>query len=87
MAEPSGMKNIGPKTTRWLNEIGVYTLEDLEALGVVEVYKRLKQARPREVSLNALYGLQAALLNIHWNDLPPDMKADLKAQAERESGG
>jgi len=80
--ELSKLKGIGPKTTEWLNDIGVDTLVDLEALGVVEVYKRLKRAYPHKVSLNALYGLQAAILGIHWNALPLDMKAELRAQAE-----
>ena len=77
-----GLRNIGPKTQGWLHEIGIDTLADLEALGAVEAYKRLKAARPQQVSLNALWGLQGAILNIHWNALPPDMKADLKAQVE-----
>jgi len=76
------IKNIGPKTSAWLHEIGIHTFEEIEALGAVEVYKRLKAAFPHKVSLNALYGLQAAILNIHWNALPPDVKEDLKAQVQ-----
>jgi DNA transformation protein len=79
------IRNIGPKTISWLHEIGVHTQADLEDLGAVEVYKRLKAAFPHKVSLNALYGLQGAILNIHWNDLPPDMKAELKAQVQENS--
>jgi len=78
--ELSKLKNFGPKTTDWLNDIGIHTLEDIEALGVVEVYKSIKEAYPHKVSLNALYGLQAAVLGIHWLALPPEMKAKLKAQ-------
>ena len=76
------IKNIGPKSRVWLHEIGIDTLEDLEAIGAVEAYRRLKISRPTEVTLNALWGMQAALLNIHWNMLTPEMKADLKAQVE-----
>jgi DNA transformation protein len=72
----------GLKTTSWLRDVGVFTLEDVEALGVIEVYRRLKRSRPHQVTLNALWGLQAALLNIPWTALPPDMKAELKAQVE-----
>lgn len=75
-----GVRNIGPKTIEWLHEVGIHTQVDLEDLGAVEAYKRLKAAFPHKVTLNALYGLQAAILNIHWNALPPDMKEDLKAQ-------
>lgn len=76
------IKNMGPKSRAWLHEIGIDSLEDLEAIGAVEAYRRLKTARPTEVTLNALWGMQASLLNIHWNALPPDMKADLKSQVE-----
>jgi TfoX-like protein len=76
------IKNIGPKTISWLHEVGIHTQADLEDLGAVEAYKQLKAAFPDKVSLNALYGLQGAILNIHWNALPPDMKADLIAQVK-----
>lgn len=76
------IKNMGPKSRAWLHEVGIESLEDLQAIGAVEAYRRLKTAFPAEVTLNALWGMQAALLNIHWNALPPDMKADLKAQVE-----
>jgi DNA transformation protein and related proteins len=76
------IKNMGPKSQMWLHEIGIDSLEDLESISVVEAYRRLKTARPTEVSLNLLWGMQAALLNIHWNMLTPDMKAALKAQID-----
>lgn len=77
------VRNIGPKTGDWLRAVGINTRGDLEDLGAVEAYRRLKTAFPKQVSLNALYGLQAAILDMHWNDLPPDMKADLRAQLEK----
>ena len=76
------MKNMGPKSSEWLASIGVHSLEDVAKLGVVETYKRVKAAYPEKVSLNLLYGLQAALLDISWNELPPDIKDDLKRQVE-----
>ena len=76
----TAIKNMGPKSRVWLHEIGIDTLEELEAVGAVEAYRRLKIAHPAEATLNALWGMQAALLNIHWNALTDDMKAELKAQ-------
>jgi len=78
------IKNMGPKSRLWLHEIGIDSLEDLEAVGAVEAYRRLKASRPTDVTLNALWGMQAALLNIHWNALPPELKADLKAQVDEK---
>ena len=77
------MKNLGPKSSEWLANIGVHSLEDVASLGVVETYKRVKAAYPEKVTLNMLWGLQAALLEIPWNELPPDIKKELmKATGE-----
>ena len=75
------MKNMGPKSSEWLASIGIHSLEDVARLGVVETYKRVKTAYPEKVTLNMLYGLQAALLDIPWNELPPDIKAQLRKDA------
>jgi DNA transformation protein and related proteins len=76
------MKNLGPKSTEWLASIGVHSLDNVAKLGVVETYKRVKAAYADKVSLNLLYGLQAALLGIRWDELPPDIKSELKRQVE-----
>jgi hypothetical protein len=76
------MKNLGPKSSEWLASVGIHTLDDVAKLGVVETYKRVKAAYPEKVSLNLLYGLQAALLDLPWNELPPDIKSELRRQVE-----
>lgn len=75
------MKNLGPKSSEWLAGVGVHSLEDVANLGVVETYKRVKAAYPEKVTLNMLWGLQAALLDIPWNELPPDIKEQLRKEA------
>lgn len=79
------MKNMGPKSSEWLASVGVHSLDDVAKLGVVETYRRVKAAYPEKVSLNLLYGLQAALLNLPWNELPPDIKEQLKRQVDESS--
>ncbi len=76
------MKNLGPKSTEWLASVGVHSLEDVARLGVVETYKRVKAAHPEKVTFNMLWGLQAALLGIQWNELPQDIKDQLKKEVE-----
>ena len=78
------MRNIGPKSKQWLASIGVHTLDDVASLGVVETYKRVKAAYPEKVSLNLLYALQAALLDLPWNELPRDIKEELKQQVDSQ---
>jgi DNA transformation protein and related proteins len=80
---PARLMNIGPVSTGWLNEAGIHTQEDLEALGAVEAYRRVKALHPDKVSLNLLYGLEAALTKRRWNSLSPEEKAALRAEAEK----
>jgi DNA transformation protein len=78
------VKNIGPKSKQLLADVGIHPIDDVVELGVVATYKRVKAAYPEKVSLNLLYALQAALLDLPWNELPPDIKEELKQQVQSE---
>jgi len=78
------VKNIGPQSKQWLADVGIHTIDDVVELGVVATHKRVKAAYPQKVSLNLLYALQAALLDLPWNELPRDIKEELKQQVESE---
>jgi DNA transformation protein len=80
MASIKRLPNIGPKSVQWLESVGICTEEDLEELGAVEAYRRVKARYPGRVSLNLLWGLQGALLDLPWNELPPEMKEKLKKE-------
>ena len=75
------LKNIGPTSAEWLREVGVTTRAKLEDLGPVMVYKMIKHRRPG-VNMLLLYALQGAVMDLHWNALPPDVKARLRRDAE-----
>lgn len=72
------LKNIGSATIEWLHEVGIHTVEDLQQIGAITAYMRLKQAFPKAVSLNALYGLEGALTNSDWRMISHERKAELK---------
>ena len=76
------LRNIGPASARWLRDIGVATREELRRRGPVAVYATLKR-RGYRVSLNLLYALQAGLMDLHWAELPPQVRDQLRAAAER----
>jgi DNA transformation protein len=76
------LPGIGPVTQTRLQEAGISTIGDLRAMGSVEAYRRLKFMLPRQVSLNALYALEAALRGCHWLDLPQAVKATLQQQGK-----
>ena len=78
------MRNIGPKSTAWLRQVGLHTRADLEAAGPVEAYMRLRRAGFRP-SLNLLYALEGALLDCHWHDVPTERRQQLQAELEAAS--
>jgi DNA transformation protein len=75
--------NIGPKTAKWLRDIDMQTIDQLEAAGALNAYRRIKAQLPHKVSLNALWGLQAAILDLPWRELPPEIKRTLLKQFEQ----
>lgn len=75
------LKNLGMASVNILHAVGINTYADLRSIGAVEAYRRII-ARDINVSKVMLYALQGALLNIHWNDLSPDMKLQLVHEAE-----
>jgi DNA transformation protein and related proteins len=74
------LKNLGPKSKVWLGELNIHTLADIERVGVVEIYHQCK-AHGHPASANLLYALQGAILGIHWNDVPSEMRAELRRAA------
>ena len=77
-----GAKNIGSTIVKRLNEIGVYSLADLAEMTSVKAYKKICERHPGKIFpvCYYLYSLEGALLDLHWNDLPNDVKSDLLHQ-------
>ena len=78
---------IGPMTEKRLLAVGVEDLVALRKLGAVDAYRRLKFRFGNDVTLNALYGLEAVILGCHWLDLPPGRKDELKKAAAHMKKG
>lgn len=77
-----GLKNLGMASVNILNAIGVSSYQELSNMGAVEAYCRIK-SRGIHVSKVMLYALQGALMDVHWNDLSPELKAQLVEEAEQ----
>jgi len=73
----SDLRGLGPKSADRLVAVGIETAEQLEEIGSVAAYKLLKDAFPEWTSLNALWGMQAALMEVDWRDLPAELKDQL----------
>ena len=75
------LRNIGPKSAAWLRQVGLRSREDLEAVGAVEAFMRVKRAGFKP-SLNLLYALEGALLDCHWQDVPESRRSELVLAAD-----
>lgn len=76
------LKNLGMASVNILQAIGINSYEDLAEMGPVNAYCKIK-GRGIHVSKVLLYALQGALLDVHWNDLPAELKAQLVEEADR----
>ena len=85
MANLTSLRNIGPQSAHWLESVGIHTPEELFGVGIVEAYLLVKAAFPERVSLNLLFALQGALMDLSWNELPPEMKESLVNKVEEAS--
>lgn len=75
------MRNLGPRSRAWLEEIGIDGEDMLRELGAVEVYARLRFRFGRAITRNMLHALAAAIAGIDWRQLSAEHKADLDRQA------
>lgn len=80
------LKNIGATLAKKLNEIGVQTPADLAETGPVNAYLKMKENSPGKTIpvCYYLYSLQGALLDLHWNDLPGELKEELLMKVGRK---
>lgn len=82
MRELSKLKGLGPKSEKWLNDIGINTREDLEKAGPVRAFIMLKKRCDVKPSLNFLYAMTGALENKHWANIAKSEKDRLLIELE-----
>jgi hypothetical protein len=73
------LRNLGPKSVRWLQSIGVETYGDLAELGAPVAFRFVK-AEHETASLNLLYSLYGALHDVAWNQLSVETKDQLRTE-------
>ena len=80
------LKNLGNTSINWLRAIGIHDRAELEDVGPVEAYLRIKQ-RGIKVSKVLLYALHGALTDTYWNELDDSLKEQLVQRAEQRGNG
>ena len=72
--------NLGPVSREWLQAVGIHSRADLEAVGAIEAYRRVR-LHGFNASLNLLYALEAALRDVPWTALSAETKRQLQVAA------
>lgn len=84
LSELAKLKNLGTASINILHAVGINSYEDLQSVGPVEAYLRIKR-RDIHVSKVMLYALQGALVDTHWSELSPEIKEQLLSEADEAS--
>ena len=78
----SQLKGLGPKTEKYLNNIGIYTRDDLAVVGAVPAYLKLIESGQTIPHLSFLYALVGALEDRSWLDIANTEKERLLYELE-----
>ena len=81
------LPGLGPKSKKWLKDIGITNRKDLEKSGAIDAYARLKDLYPKAVSLNLLWALYAILNDSDLQAVTPEIKDHLQALLASHTGG
>ncbi len=82
IASIASLKNLGSKSAAQIVAVGIDGPDEIRIVGAADVYHRVKSRFPNSTSLNLLWALQGALMEIHWHDIPDDIKRQLLAEVE-----
>ena len=77
------LRNLGPASAAWLQEIGIFDAGDLTRLGPVCAYRLIEQLHP-QTSLNLLWAMAGAISDHDWRDIPADEKERLKLELKSD---
>ncbi len=73
------IRNLGPRSTAWLRDAGIDSLEQLRKLGPEVAYWKIR-ALGHPATKNLLWGLVAACLDKDWRELTAAEKQHAQAR-------
>jgi DNA transformation protein and related proteins len=75
--ELTDLQNIGIVVAGKLKEAGIKTPEELRAIGAEQAFIRL-QSIDETACFSMLQGLEGAIQNVRWHNLPKERKEELR---------
>jgi DNA transformation protein len=75
------LKNIGKKIAGRLNEVGIFSEEELRLIGPVKAHQLISKNYLNETLAVCyyLYSFEGVLCDLHWNDINEKRKKELKS--------
>ena len=77
MGELSKLPNIGKEVERQLNEVGIFTYDELKAIGAEQAWLKIQEIDP-SACIHRLLALEGAIDGIKKTELSQKRKEDLK---------
>jgi len=76
------LNNIGKKIAARLNEVGIFSEDELRFYGAVKAHEMIKNQYPNETLplCYYLYSFEGAIKNMHWNDIGESRKHELQQE-------
>ncbi len=75
------LRNLGPSSAAWLEEIGIHTRSELQRLGPLVAFRMVRQNHAG-TSLNLLWAMVAALEDKDWREITDQRKQRLLADLD-----
>ena len=82
----AALENLGPKSQAMLAAAGIESLAQLQKLGSVAAYTRVKAKVP-SASLNLLWALEGALSGLPWQVVAKEHRTSLLLSLEQLQNG
>jgi DNA transformation protein len=78
----ANLKNIGKKIAERLNEVGIFSEDELRLVGAVSIHSMINKKHPNETLPVCYYlcSFEGALTDKHWNEISEQRKQQLRAQ-------
>ena len=77
MGELSKLPNIGKTVEEQLNQVGIYSVDELKRTGAKEVWLKIQKI-DESACIHRLMALEGAIEGVKKTMLPDEVKADLK---------
>lgn len=72
------LKNIKPHLAQQLKDLGIDSVERLAERDVFDVWAELQRIHPQQTSVDTLWDLEGAVLNVDARDIPQQRREELQ---------